>query len=101
MLSATAPERRPRSACGSLDVLLATPLSTRSIVLAKWWGAYRRVLVLAVMTVYVSVFLAGAVLDIPGWAVNLRFATSAVPLNVSDRLLAVCSASLSSWFPMR
>jgi ABC-type transport system involved in multi-copper enzyme maturation permease subunit len=26
---------------GSLDVLLATPLSTRSIVLAKWWGAFR------------------------------------------------------------
>ena len=75
---------------GSLDVLLATPLSTRSIVLAKWWGTYRRVLVLAVMTVYVSVFLAGAVLDIPGWAVNLRFARDAVPLNVWDRVLAVC-----------
>jgi len=91
MLSATAPtalaEERAR---GSLDVLLATPLSTRSIVLAKWWGTYRRVLVLAVMTVYVSVFLAGAVLDIPGWAVNLRFARSAVPLNVWDRVLAVC-----------
>jgi ABC-type transport system involved in multi-copper enzyme maturation permease subunit len=36
---------------GSLDVLLATPLSTRSIVLAKWWGAFRelpRILVLPV-----------------------------------------------------
>jgi ABC-type transport system involved in multi-copper enzyme maturation permease subunit len=91
MLSATAPtalaEERAR---GSLDVLLATPLSTRSIVLAKWWGAYRRVLVLAVMTLYVSVFLAGAVLDIPGWAVNARFAKPAVPLNVYDRILAVC-----------
>jgi ABC-type transport system involved in multi-copper enzyme maturation permease subunit len=91
MLSATAPtalaEERAR---GSLDVLLATPLSTRSIVLAKWWGAYRRVLVLAVMTLYVSVFLAGAVLDIPGWAVNARFAKPAVPLIVYDRILAVC-----------
>ncbi len=91
MLSATAPtalaEERAR---GSLDVLLATPLSTRSIVLAKWWGTYRPVLVLAVMPVYVSVFLAGAVLDIPGWAVNLRFARAAVPLNVWDRILAVC-----------
>ncbi len=71
MLSATAPtalaEERAR---GSLDVLLATPLSTRSIVLGKWWGTYRRVLVLAVMTVYVSVFLAAAVLDIPAWVVN-------------------------------
>jgi ABC-type transport system involved in multi-copper enzyme maturation permease subunit len=26
---------------GALDVLLATPVSTRSIVLAKWWGAFR------------------------------------------------------------
>src|SRR5262249_51486325 len=33
---------------GSLDVLLATPLSTRSIVWAKWWGTFRAVPVLAV-----------------------------------------------------
>ena len=41
-LSVAAPtalaEERTR---GSLDVLLATPLSTASIVLAKWWGVYR------------------------------------------------------------
>ena len=93
MLSATAPVALAEErASGSLDVLLATPLSTRSIVLAKWWGTYRRVLVLAIMTVYVSVFLAGAVLDIPGWAANVKFARSAVPLNVWDRVLAVCCA---------
>ena len=28
---------------GSLDVLLATPLSTRSILDGKWWGAFRQV----------------------------------------------------------
>ena len=28
---------------GSLDVLLATPMTTRSIVWGKWWGTYRRV----------------------------------------------------------
>jgi ABC-type transport system involved in multi-copper enzyme maturation permease subunit len=33
---------------GSLDVLLATPLSTRSIVWGKWWGTFRAVPVLAV-----------------------------------------------------
>src|SRR5436309_2296989 len=33
---------------GSLDVLLATPLSTRSIVLSKWLGAFRGVLPLTV-----------------------------------------------------
>jgi ABC-type transport system involved in multi-copper enzyme maturation permease subunit len=27
---------------GSLDVLLATPLSTRRIVLTKWWGVFRQ-----------------------------------------------------------
>jgi ABC-type transport system involved in multi-copper enzyme maturation permease subunit len=34
---------------GSLDVLLSTPLSTRSIVLGKWWGAFRPVPRLAVL----------------------------------------------------
>jgi hypothetical protein len=42
MLSAVAPislsEERQR---GSLDVLNATPLSTWTIVLAKWWGTFR------------------------------------------------------------
>ena len=34
-----AEERR----AGSLDVLLTTPLSTRSILAGKWWGAFRQV----------------------------------------------------------
>ena len=33
---------------GSLDVLLATPLSRRSIIWGKWWGTFRAVPVLAV-----------------------------------------------------
>jgi ABC-type transport system involved in multi-copper enzyme maturation permease subunit len=33
---------------GSLDVLLATPLATRSVVWGKWWGTFRAVPVLAV-----------------------------------------------------
>jgi ABC-type transport system involved in multi-copper enzyme maturation permease subunit len=33
---------------GNLDILLATPLSTRSIVWGKWWGTYRAVPVLAI-----------------------------------------------------
>jgi hypothetical protein len=32
---------------GSLDVLLATPLPTRSVVWGKWWGTFRLVPVLA------------------------------------------------------
>ncbi len=39
---------------GSLDVLLATPMSTRSIVLAKWLAAYRGVPALAVLPVLIA-----------------------------------------------
>src|SRR5262249_61024307 len=48
VLSAVAPlsmaEERQR---GSLDVVVATPLSTRAIVLGKWWGTFRLVPLLA------------------------------------------------------
>jgi ABC-type transport system involved in multi-copper enzyme maturation permease subunit len=43
---------------GSLDVLLATPLSTRSIVLGKWWGAFRSVPPLMVLPVLIAAALA-------------------------------------------
>src|SRR6185437_14825982 len=43
---------------GSLDVLLATPLSTRSIVLGKWWGAFRVVPPLTVLPVLIAAALA-------------------------------------------
>ena len=36
---ATAEERSR----GSLDILLTTPISSSSIVLAKWWGVYRQI----------------------------------------------------------
>jgi ABC-type transport system involved in multi-copper enzyme maturation permease subunit len=36
-------------AYGSLDILLATPLATREIVLGKWWGASRIVPRLAIL----------------------------------------------------
>jgi ABC-type transport system involved in multi-copper enzyme maturation permease subunit len=43
---------------GSLDALLATPLSTRSIVLGKWWGAFRGVPPLTVLPVLIAAALA-------------------------------------------
>ena len=50
MLSAVTPmaisEERQR---GSLDVLAATPLSTRTIVLGKWWGTFRLVPLLVIV----------------------------------------------------
>jgi ABC-type transport system involved in multi-copper enzyme maturation permease subunit len=43
---------------GSLDVLLATPLSTRAIVMGKWWGAFRGVPLLAVLPTLLAAALA-------------------------------------------
>ncbi|WP_165253107.1 ABC transporter permease [Paludisphaera soli] len=43
---------------GSLDILLTTPLSTRSIVLGKWWGAFRGVLPLAIWPMLITSALA-------------------------------------------
>jgi ABC-type transport system involved in multi-copper enzyme maturation permease subunit len=51
---------------GNLDVLLATPLSTRTIVLTKWWCAFRALplfLVLPAVLTVASVWPTGA------WAV--------------------------------
>jgi ABC-type transport system involved in multi-copper enzyme maturation permease subunit len=36
---------------GSLDLLLTTPLSTSSIVRAKWWGTYRSVLLIMMLPI--------------------------------------------------
>jgi ABC-type transport system involved in multi-copper enzyme maturation permease subunit len=46
---------------GSLDVLLATPLSTPSIVRGKWWGGFRLVLqvMLLPMLLALAVFASG------------------------------------------
>jgi ABC-type Na+ efflux pump permease subunit len=89
MLSATAPtslaEERVR---GSLDVLLAAPLATRSIVLAKWWGVYRRVLVMLPLILYIAIFEAGATPDLPMLSPGARYAPIPVPLNAWDRILA-------------
>jgi ABC-type transport system involved in multi-copper enzyme maturation permease subunit len=48
---------------GSLDVLLTTPLTTRAIVAGKWWGAYRTVVLLAVL----PGFLAGELMVLHGF----------------------------------
>jgi ABC-type transport system involved in multi-copper enzyme maturation permease subunit len=43
---------------GSLDVLLSTPMSTRSILAGKWWGSFRRVLGVAIWPAATTAFLA-------------------------------------------
>jgi len=43
---------------GHLDILLATPLTTRSIVWGKWWGTFRGVPLLAICPGVVAAMLA-------------------------------------------
>jgi ABC-type transport system involved in multi-copper enzyme maturation permease subunit len=89
MLSATAPTALAEErALGSLDALLATPLSTRSILMAKWWGMYRRVLVLALVPLYAGFFMAATAPDVPVWFGNFQFPRPLVPLNNWDRVIA-------------
>jgi ABC-type transport system involved in multi-copper enzyme maturation permease subunit len=65
VVSVTAPtalgEERVR---GSLDVLMSTPMATRSIVLAKWWGAFRAVPWIVAVPALCGVFLALAPDDV-------------------------------------
>ena len=42
---------------GSLDVLLSTPMATRSILAGKWWGSFRRVLNVAIWPAATSIVL--------------------------------------------
>jgi ABC-type transport system involved in multi-copper enzyme maturation permease subunit len=88
LLSIAAPtvlaEERVR---GSLDVLLASPLSTNRIVLAKWWGAFRVVPALALLPAIGTLCIAAS---------DPQFARSGaaagheyVPLGAMDRVAVV------------
>jgi ABC-type transport system involved in multi-copper enzyme maturation permease subunit len=56
---------------GSLDLLLSTSLSTREIVLGKWFGAYRAVPLLAILPTYLCAMLAYEPGSGPWWAVGM------------------------------
>jgi ABC-type transport system involved in multi-copper enzyme maturation permease subunit len=74
LLGAVAPmslsEERQR---GSLDVLLATPLSTRRIVVGKWWGTFRLVPLLALCPALMILGMATA--DLGPWMARMPAAT--------------------------
>ena len=78
---------------GSLDVLLSTPLSTRSIVLGKWWGAFRGVPPLAIL----PALIAGALATHTGFA--------PAPALIGGLILAYGTAitslglALATWLP--
>ena len=90
MLSVAAPsalaEERVR---GSLDVVLATPLSTRLIVAAKWWGMYRQALGLAALPLVAAVWAAASVPDVPQLPAVLagRVGITVTPVDLTERIM--------------
>jgi ABC-type transport system involved in multi-copper enzyme maturation permease subunit len=114
MLSSQAPtslgEERVR---GSLDVLMTTPISTRSIVWGKWLGTYRIVFWLAILPGIAAVIMAFAVPSMPARflgpgmiARSLTFADRIVtPALVVGELLSYGAAItslglfLATWIP--
>ena len=95
MLSATAPTAlADERVLGSLDALLATPLSSRSILAAKWWGTYRQVLVLALCAAFRRVFHCRNRAGRPGLDRDfaIRSARDTAPRRRPD-----CFAPFSSW----
>jgi ABC-type transport system involved in multi-copper enzyme maturation permease subunit len=74
---------------GSLDVLLATPLSTRSIVWGKWWGAFRRTPWLAFWPTMVTFSLLKS--TTPIWLVGL---VGVVPALIIAQGAALASLGL-------
>jgi ABC-type transport system involved in multi-copper enzyme maturation permease subunit len=56
---------------GTLEVLLTTPLPTRSIVFGKWWGSYRTVVWFAVLPLILA---ASGIEDVHAWVAVLLLA---------------------------
>jgi ABC-type transport system involved in multi-copper enzyme maturation permease subunit len=88
LLGARAPtslgEERVR---GSLDVVMATPISTGAIVWGKWMGAYRAVLWLAILPGVAAAIMAYATPSMPASVGGPgRFGANFVPLTFADRL---------------
>jgi ABC-type transport system involved in multi-copper enzyme maturation permease subunit len=77
---------------GSLDVLLATPLSTASIVWGKWWGAFRAVPLLALVPALVAV----ATIAEPERAVG-PFLVLAFVLAIGAAITSL-GLALATWF---
>jgi ABC-type transport system involved in multi-copper enzyme maturation permease subunit len=68
---------------GSLDVLMATPLPTDQIVVAKWWGAFRAVPALAILPAIGCLVMA---IYAPAHPPTWRGRASVPELDVIDRI---------------
>ena len=76
---------------GSLDVLMTTPLSTRSILWGKWLGTYRFVLWLAVLPGLATVVVACLAPPLPArFMVAGRPTAGVISLGLVDRIAAPC-----------
>jgi ABC-type transport system involved in multi-copper enzyme maturation permease subunit len=100
LLSVQAPtalgEERVR---GSLDVLLAAPISTQAIVWGKWMGTYRVALWLAILPGVAAAVIAATCPDVsPRFKVGLG-GSAIGPVGPADRVLApvLIVAELLSW----
>jgi hypothetical protein len=73
----------------AIDVLLTTPLSASTFVTGKWWGAYRGVLLLAILPILAEVVMAVSAPTVA--PVPARFTQRAplYPLRPVDRALVV------------
>jgi ABC-type transport system involved in multi-copper enzyme maturation permease subunit len=78
---------------GSLDVLMATPLPTRSIVWGKWWGTFRsvpRLLILPSLVAFAQSFYTGHL-----WAVALMAAL----ILAYGAAITSLGLALATWMP--
>ena len=74
---------------GGLDVLLATPLSTSTIVYGKWWASYRVIPVVALAIAIPTVVLAVTAPTLPTPPRRFRPPSVMVPLRTIDRAAVV------------
>ena len=79
---------------GSLDVLISTPLTTRSIVWGKWWGAFRKVPWLAFWPSLVTFAVLPS--NPPGWMVLLAYLTPAL-IIAQGATLASLGLAMATW----
>ena len=91
ILLAAATSTVEERARGSLDVLLATPIPTRRIVLAKWWAAFRQVGLLLPIPTLVVLPLA--------WTSGRWWLASLVPISIVawGASAASIGLALSTW----
>ena len=82
---------------GSLDVLMATPLATRDIVLGKWRGAYRIVPRLAILP---GVLALGTALGRESWTAAVAFAALIAALVLAyGAVVTSLGLALATWQP--